>query len=60
MFSKVDPISSADNENLLACKVRTDISSKGEFPFPLPPPWTDVNHILLCLIYPYAIKLKKN
>lgn len=52
--------SSADNTNILACKVPiwTYISSKEEFPFSLHPPWTDINYVLPYMIYSYAIKLK--
>jgi hypothetical protein len=59
-FLQVYLIRSADNENNLACKVciGSYISSKGEFTFFLPPPWTDINYVLPYLIYPYAIKSK--
>lgn len=59
-FMYVYLTSSADNTNILACKVAiwTYISSKEEFPFSLPPPWTDINYVLPCMIYSYAIKFK--
>jgi len=59
-FMYVYLTSSADNTNILACKVAiwTYISSKEEFPFSLHPPWTDINYVLTYMIFSYAIKLK--